>query len=321
MRRLRITGERGFATLGFEVLEALPGADQHRGLAGISLPAVDHDVDIARLDFDQTAAASGALGRNQGRTRAAKWIEHDAVAVRAILDRISHQRYRLDGRVHRNFFAAPALHGRATRIVPHIAAHAPVLVEFEIVDVRCGAVLPHEHQLVTAAVESAHPRIGLGPDADIFELGICRTAGHRHLAKMAPINADVMQRPVGSVRHQLLEHGFQERNELALGHLPARHREFTIIVAILAAGVTVNFNIVGWIGEDKLGLFILQKLRVDLGVTRIPANKAMAAELPYITQANSPERPVTPPARCPPGLPVHAWAQLLDRARGRFHQA
>jgi hypothetical protein len=52
-------------------------------------------------------------------------------------------------------------------MLPNIAPVASMLAELEIVQMRIVTRLPHEDQLVLAAIKAPHPCIGLGPNAQV----------------------------------------------------------------------------------------------------------------------------------------------------------
>jgi len=80
-----------------------------------------------------------------------------------------------------------------------------MLAQLEAVDVRGGAVLEGKHQLMTGAVERAHAAIVLGPHDQVLELGIDGFASFEHLAHVAPVHADEVDRAIRAVGNQVLE--------------------------------------------------------------------------------------------------------------------
>ena len=115
------------------------------------------------------------------------------------------------------FLAAPAeMAGR--RIMPNIGPVAPELAELNVVPMRPVPILQHKDELVLAAVQRAHPGIVLDPDAEILELAVEAVGGEQQLQLMAPIHADVVQRAVDAVLHQVLERTAQKKDILFSVH-------------------------------------------------------------------------------------------------------
>src|SRR4029077_2950304 len=137
--------------------------------AGVVLPALDRDVDVAGVDLDTTCAASGTFGGNHRRSGPQKGIENDAVAPRAVFDGVGYEARRLDGWMQCQFFKPSSPHRANAWGFPHIRAVAAMLAQFKVVDVPCRAGFPDENQLVAAAVEVTHAGIGLGPNAEILQ--------------------------------------------------------------------------------------------------------------------------------------------------------
>jgi hypothetical protein len=67
--------------------------------AGKGLPTPDRDVDIAGVDLQGPSMPTDAFGGEQSGAGAGKGVEDDAVALRTVLDGISNQRHRFNGRM------------------------------------------------------------------------------------------------------------------------------------------------------------------------------------------------------------------------------
>ena len=89
--------------------------------------------------------------------------------------------------------------------MPDIAAVATKLTELDVVAMRGGALLEDKDELVLAAVERAHSGIVFDPDTQILELAIGLAAGGQQFIEMAPIHADVVQRPGGTEGDEIAE--------------------------------------------------------------------------------------------------------------------
>src|SRR6267378_8563804 len=138
------------------------------------LPAADDRVGINGVELHTVAAPAGAFGGDQRRAAAEKGVEHDVAAGRAVEDRVSDHRHRLDGRMQRQqiAFLATACKGAGAGIAPNIAAIAAKLAKLDVVAVPLAAAFEDEDKLVLAAVERPHPGIVLDPDNEVFQLAI-----------------------------------------------------------------------------------------------------------------------------------------------------
>src|SRR5690349_6162116 len=89
-------------------------------------------------------------------------------------------------------------------VLPDIGPVSSVLAQLKRVDMRSSAVLEGKHQFVPGAVEGPHAAIVLGPDDEVLEFAV-DGAGFEHLAHMAPVHADVVDRSVAAEPHEVLE--------------------------------------------------------------------------------------------------------------------
>src|SRR6476620_9322121 len=96
-------------------------------------------------------------------------------------------------------------------IASDVRAISAVLAEFYIVNVGSGARLENEHKFVLRPVQGTHATVVLDPDAEVFQAGICGSAGGQHFLEMAPVHALKMNRSVGRVGRKMAEYGLQER--------------------------------------------------------------------------------------------------------------
>src|SRR5262245_33153789 len=79
---------KGQATVG---MDGIP--------AGKGLPTSDGDIDVTRIQIHRTGLASDPFGRKEGGAGAAEGVDHNLVALGAVLDRIGDEGDGLDGRV------------------------------------------------------------------------------------------------------------------------------------------------------------------------------------------------------------------------------
>src|SRR5262249_35667212 len=116
-------------------------------------------VDVARLDLETEGAPPGPFCSDKRSARTHEGIEYESTAPRAIEDRIFHQ---LDGlyggmRAKRlRTFSAEAVHAGVN---PHVGSVTAISAKFNIVDVRCAAILKDGYQFVLRSIERSHPSI------------------------------------------------------------------------------------------------------------------------------------------------------------------
>src|ERR1051325_7545065 len=91
-------------------------------------------------------------------------------------------------------------------IVPNIGAIAPMSPEFNIVAGRANATLIDEDQFMSAPVEGAQAGLVFHPNADVLELRVGLLSRLQQRREMTPIDAHIMQRSLGTVTAQVLQH-------------------------------------------------------------------------------------------------------------------
>ena len=78
---------------------------------------------------------------------------------------------------------------------------------------------------------------------------------------MAPVHADVVQRPGGTEGDEIAEGASEKSSEFGFAHLARGHRERTVMDRTEAARVTVERDVVGRVGEDCSGAFLVHQCR------------------------------------------------------------
>src|SRR3984893_15170043 len=138
-------------SLGLDFAEALPGSLQNGLQAAHRAQAATSDIAVGRIYLNAVATAPGLFRRDQSRAGADKCVEHNALAMRAIPEGISHHRHGFYGRMERQIsaVAAKAVHAR---IVPDISAVSAVFTQLDIVNVRRGAGLKDEYKFMLRAI-------------------------------------------------------------------------------------------------------------------------------------------------------------------------
>src|SRR5215469_15386256 len=86
-------------------------------LARVVLPALDDEVAIGRIDFDDARLAARALGCNDHGPAAGEGVEDKTTAARAIPYGIGHKGNRLHSRMHSELGSSLTLEGIHARII------------------------------------------------------------------------------------------------------------------------------------------------------------------------------------------------------------
>src|SRR6266850_3831988 len=158
-------------SLGNYIKSVTPQSEE-RSLACVLLPAPNRHIDVLRVKLDRPRASTCLFRSNQDCSAATKGIENDTPTLRAILNGVCDHRDRLHRRMHGQLVQTPSSHRVHAIVVPHVCAVAAKLTEFESVQMRSRAVLPHKNELVLGAVECAHSRVRLIPNADVLKLQV-----------------------------------------------------------------------------------------------------------------------------------------------------
>jgi hypothetical protein len=90
--------------------------------AGKGLPTPDRDVDITGLNLQGPSMPADAFGGEQSGAGTGKGVEDDGVALRAVLDRVSNQRHRFNGRMGLQVIHPPGAKGVGTGVFPDVGA-------------------------------------------------------------------------------------------------------------------------------------------------------------------------------------------------------
>ncbi len=135
----------------------------------------------------------------------------------------------------------------------------------------CGAALPDEHKLMLRPVKRSHAGVVLVPDTEVLELAVDGMAGVEHFGHVSPVHTDLMDGPVGGVRRQLLEDRGQEAREFGLAHLAAAHGKAAVPDTTESAHMTVDWDVIGRIGEDELRFGITQQPGIGRRVSGVVA--------------------------------------------------
>src|SRR5262249_30376112 len=156
----------------------------------------------------------------------------------------------------------------------------PMLPELEIVGVCRDPRFPYEYELVLRAVERAHARVRLVPDAEVLELAIDHAAGTKHFPEVAPVDTDLVDRAVDRVVCETAEDRLEECREFGLAHLAGANREFAMTDAAEASDVAINCDVVGRVGEHEFALGAFEQAIVGALVAGICAQQAMSTQQP-----------------------------------------
>ena len=105
-------------------------------------------------------------------------------------------------------------------------------------------------------------------------------ARREDLGQVAPVHADVVNRSLDTVRGQRRERLLQKRGERLAAHLPGGHGELAVFDAAQPAGMSVDRDVVGRIGEDQAGLLTRHQGGEHGRVAHIATDQPVRPELP-----------------------------------------
>ena len=147
--------------------------------------------------------------------------------------------------------------------------------EFDVVDVRSGALLEQGQEFMLGAVEAAHSGVGLAPDDQVEGEQAEADGGAVNDGVAAPVDEGGEEATVREVREAGLHPGGVEAGELVGAHFPGPHDELAVGAVGDMAG---DGDVVGLVGEDQPGAFALHEGAEDGRVCRIATDDAMLAE-------------------------------------------
>jgi len=99
---------------------------------------------------------------------------------------------------------------------------------------------------------------------------------------MAPVHADVVQRPRCTEGGQVPQNLTEKGGESGLVHLARCHRERAMVDRAEAARMAVDFDIVRRVGKDRRGVFLAHQRGEGQSIEGAAAQKPIPAEDPGI---------------------------------------
>ncbi len=228
------------------------------------------------------------MGGDQGRPRSEKGIKDDVVSAGHVLDRVGHQGHRLYGRMHPQQLVPIGAEGVHAPIAPEVRPRAPFLSQLEIVDVRRIPLLQHQDELVLGSVEAAHAGVGLGPNAQVHQGEFGAFCRREQLREMAPVHADVADRPIPHHVPGCGEKFLEKRREGLRGHFARRERELP--VASASRHEAVDLDVVRGVREHHLRLGRAEQSGHHVRVATVPAGDVVVAHDPDIARSSDGRR-------------------------------
>src|SRR5947209_18700989 len=140
----------------------MPRSRMYCLLTRMSLPPLDRDIDVLRVELDSIADPADTFSREQRAAGPKEAVEHDVAAGRTIQNRICDQSNRLYRGVQSQevvFTVLFAVRGVDAGLFPHVRAVPSEPAELNVIPVLRRAVAEHEHQLVAGPVEGAHAAV------------------------------------------------------------------------------------------------------------------------------------------------------------------
>src|SRR5262245_39321481 len=150
-------------------------------------------------------------------------VKHDGTTAGHVLDCVRHQGDWLDGGMRLELLLPAGLEAVHAGVLPHVGSVAPKPPQLDVVDVLAIADLEHRDKLVLGAIKTSLAAVGVGPDAEVLQLGVDRLPDGQELTEVAPVHAHVMERAVARHGGGVAEYLLQEGDKLWLGHLAASH--------------------------------------------------------------------------------------------------
>src|SRR6516162_6017146 len=169
-------------------------------------------------------------------------------------------------------------------IIQNVGAIATLSPQSKIIDVRLGPALEDRDEFVFRTVETTLAGIGLVPDQKIFPFRIKGKGGTEQLMKVTPVHEDIVDSSATAGADRATDEAIEEGPESRRRHLAGGHRKFSMAHLAAAHSVTLDLNVVGWVGHHHLSELALQQPFVSLAVPGITADQAMAAQRPNVTK-------------------------------------
>src|SRR5829696_7889108 len=152
------------------VLETLARDGEPCLLARELLEALDDLIAINRVELNEACSPAGLFGRNEGRSRSTKGVEHRLASFRTVPNGVGHESDRLHSRVHGELLVPFSPERVDAGVVPDVCAVASGVAKPEGVGVRCRPDLEDEDEFVLGAVERPHAAVRLIPDAEVLQV-------------------------------------------------------------------------------------------------------------------------------------------------------
>ena len=143
------------------------------------------------------------------------------------------------------FVSSAGLQSVDAAISPHVRSVPAMLTKFEAVDVRRRAVLEGKDEFMAGAIERAHAPIVLRPDDQVLQFRIVGASRLQHLAHVAPVHANKMDRTIDGMSSEMGEGGREEIRELFARHFTRRHCEVAVASVAEPAHIAVNRDVIG----------------------------------------------------------------------------
>jgi hypothetical protein len=101
---------------------------------------------------------------------------------------------------------------------------------------------------------------------------------------VAPIHAEITQRPIVTERREVSAGAAKKGGEFGAVHLTAGHRERAMMDCAEPAGMAIDFDVVRRVGEYGGGAFLAHQRSEGVILQRIAAQHAMLTEPPQDTE-------------------------------------
>src|SRR3984893_14873549 len=282
---------------GADLLETSSVAGERRFKLCQFLPPLDGDIDITRLVFDAISEAADFLGRQNDRARTCELIERHVAAPRTIEKRISDERDGLCRRMGGERLHPTSPEGIDARVGPNVGAITTETAQFDIVSVWMAANPEDADQFMLRTVERALAGVRLVPDHEVQHGPIELASNVDQIADVAPVHADVMDRPFSRDANAIGERFNEELSKLRRGHFAGGESEFGMSNPPAAADLA-HPQVVWRIAKHRRRRCALHQAGEVGGFSRIAAQEPVFSQSPQI-----------PASRC--RIPGQSWQEVF----------
>src|SRR4051812_25276680 len=118
----------------------------------------------------------------------------------------------------------------------------------------------------------------------MFEFCISAFSGSQKFSYMSPVHADEMNRALLTDLNNVFEYSLQEIRKLSFRHLARSHFKRVVLCSTQTADMAINGDVIRRINKNHICFICSEQTVKTFYPGRIPAIKAMRADLPKIAK-------------------------------------